>query len=203
MGTQACPTEGQRRAREQQGCLPPCRAPAAIRTLGSHPSARLQHIDGIKSQAPRARSTASALTDSWHGLDQLPWSPRISWQQRTCASSGSTLLCPSNPDTCGHAGTGLEREPDGTCVHPRAHVSVYVCVCVCVAQRESLTAHVCMRVCTCVCVCVWPRGPASGGQEKSPASNSWEKESSASAVSLLPASFTFLGPHSLPSSVRL
>lgn len=68
-----CPTEGQRRARERQGCLPPCRAPAAICALGSHPSARPQRVNGIKSQAPRATSTASALTDSWRGSDQFPW----------------------------------------------------------------------------------------------------------------------------------
>lgn len=68
-----CPTEGQWRAREQQGRLPPCRAPAAICALGSHLSARPQYIDGIKSQAPRATSTASTLTDSWHGSDQFPW----------------------------------------------------------------------------------------------------------------------------------
>lgn len=56
-----------------------------------------------------------------HGTVQInsPGSPRISWQQRTCASSGSTLLCPSNPDTCGHAGTGLEREPDCACACAR------------------------------------------------------------------------------------
>lgn len=83
------------------------RAPGRSTSMGS--KARLR---GRRPQPPLS------LT---HGTVQInsPGSPRISWQQRTCASSGSTLLCPSNPDTCGHAGTGLEREPDCACACAR------------------------------------------------------------------------------------